>query len=756
MDVPEFFKSGLEFHKYALSKDFKQKTLKDRLDNFKNNRKQTRNNTICNNRKIDKNMTPYKTPEPKMGKVNQKNSSNKVNTSLFQNSHPKGSRFEMLQKWKLEKEKRIVQERSKMKPIFKVCHVQDKIGLPDLDKVNNEIKGKPIKKNPTPLKSRFAPANHEFRPPTNIKPIYIDKNRPPSTRLTRQTVIKKEEATKRKLDFNKDFVTNALPVKHNTRNKVASMVNLRKSVSENNLAKTKVTPKKGKGVQHTKKAEMPKSNTKVTTPPKKARGRPKKNPVEIKVEKAPEIKTTNTIKTPKSAIKTQQKLPKIETTRTPKSAIKTQQKIEKTPKTETANTIKTPKSGSKTTKNFEKTPKNSTRTQKNIKKAPCGNNWDVEYNGESSEEKSSIPSTSTIDSNNLEKFTTPEKQENDAFPVYVSPFVTVSRGKNSARKEYQIRNSMSKSLSESPTFENKDVSKHTSPKAGAEYFSRKLEREINRIERVCNEWESYKEESDIPSEALDMIDVAIGQSRLLIAKKFQQFRGLVEQCRTCEYAEKPITCKDLHGFWDMIYMQVEDLDKRFSNLRMLRGNNWEELMPEIKAAVIPVAKRGRPASKKTKASSGLRELIKAQRSKKRDVESGGSDEGKTFDGGYFCVKSPVRGCPGSAKRMSLRMSVLASEAKKRGSSPGLAMMRLSQAIKCGDGLTPGKSILKPEGAKSAKKSVLFKEDLPRISVSKAVLFRDDSSDDSNDENDANRSNLSGPSATRKSSRLNKV
>ena len=51
------------------------------------------------------------------------------------------------------------------------------------------------------------------------------------------------------------------------------------------------------------------------------------------------------------------------------------------------------------------------------------------------------------------------------------------------------------------------------------------------------------------------IRTTIGQAELLMAERFKQFAGLVEQC---EYGtgEKEITTGDLHGFWDMVYFQV--------------------------------------------------------------------------------------------------------------------------------------------------------------------------------------------------------
>lgn len=64
-----------------------------------------------------------------------------------------------------------------------------------------------------------------------------------------------------------------------------------------------------------------------------------------------------------------------------------------------------------------------------------------------------------------------------------------------------------------------------------------------------------QDEQNPPEEACDMINVAIGQSQLLLNKKFKQFRDLIKSCENGD-SEQIITCEDLHGYWDTAYMQV--------------------------------------------------------------------------------------------------------------------------------------------------------------------------------------------------------
>lgn len=47
----------------------------------------------------------------------------------------------------------------------------------------------------------------------------------------------------------------------------------------------------------------------------------------------------------------------------------------------------------------------------------------------------------------------------------------------------------------------------------------------------------------------------VGQGQLLVAQRFKQFRGLVDNCEF-KQGEKETTCTDIQGFWEMIYFQV--------------------------------------------------------------------------------------------------------------------------------------------------------------------------------------------------------
>ncbi|XP_012140362.2 uncharacterized protein LOC100880148 [Megachile rotundata] len=183
---------------------------------------------------------------------------------------------------------------------------------------------------------------------------------------------------------------------------------------------------------------------------------------------------------------------------------------------------------------------------------------------------------------------TPYDSEN--VPVFL-PYVVSSRGKINARKEEQIRRGFSFSHSRDDDIPTKDTIKKClnisveEEKRTAQYFQFLLNREIDRLNELCTKWTDIKEDVTTTEDGQYEINQAIGQTNLLISKKFERFRGLVADCETGK-GEMLVTCKDLQGFWDMMYMEVKNCDTRFEKLEKLRSRNWvEEQTPATK--IVP-------------------------------------------------------------------------------------------------------------------------------------------------------------------------
>ena len=140
----------------------------------------------------------------------------------------------------------------------------------------------------------------------------------------------------------------------------------------------------------------------------------------------------------------------------------------------------------------------------------------------------------------------------------------MSRGKVSSRKEKEKRNSIY--LQEAPTT---PVEVRRTLEA-VRYFRKLLEDETTRLLSLCDKWLIDKTENLerlLETGADGMIDVTIGQAKLLTSKKFVQFKGLIDRCEAgatgvgaiaCDGSEdtKPVNAVDLEGFWSMLGIQA--------------------------------------------------------------------------------------------------------------------------------------------------------------------------------------------------------
>ncbi|KJE97676.1 hypothetical protein CAOG_007783 [Capsaspora owczarzaki ATCC 30864] len=101
----------------------------------------------------------------------------------------------------------------------------------------------------------------------------------------------------------------------------------------------------------------------------------------------------------------------------------------------------------------------------------------------------------------------------------------------------------------------------------------------NKLAAHCAEWEAYRaEHPELTDDSLGSIIAAIGQANLLMNKRFPQYAGLC-QASIDQSGELKTHASDLAGFWEVIYIQVENIYDRFEQLVKLRDNNWQELEP---------------------------------------------------------------------------------------------------------------------------------------------------------------------------------
>uniref|UniRef100_A0A0A1X9H1 Guanylate kinase-associated protein mars n=1 Tax=Zeugodacus cucurbitae TaxID=28588 RepID=A0A0A1X9H1_ZEUCU len=301
---------------------------------------------------------------------------------------------------------------------------------------------------------------------------------------------------------------------------------------------------------------------------------------------------------------------------------------------------------------------------------------------------------------------TPPIAETERPLNYISSFVSVSRGKVSARKEREKRDSIylpstEDTLVSTTLTKTEETNKPETPgKSSAvtpvsiearrileavRYFRLQLQNEIERLHASCDQWEEYKLQNLQLLQKTggeDMINVTIGQTKLLTSKKFQQFRGLIDRCesgaRGTAAADdgsedtKLITDVDLEGFWSMLNLQVDNVEKRFENLARWKANNWcdPDDVQEIKQdktkakPKLNKVKKAKAPVKIAKASSGLQAMLRKmhaemRKNKETTVAPVGDKDGVTM------VLTPTR----QRQRRSQSGTPKMGSASERNSTP---------------------------------------------------------------------------------------
>jgi hypothetical protein len=124
------------------------------------------------------------------------------------------------------------------------------------------------------------------------------------------------------------------------------------------------------------------------------------------------------------------------------------------------------------------------------------------------------------------------------------------------------------------------------PTKDGSYFLCLVDSEQHRLQELCHQTEHHllMSEVAVSDEVEGRIRAAIGKANLLMSQKFRQFRELCHKnlCETNDAEPFPTTDGDLAGFWDMVLLQVADVDRLFDDINRLRLNNWQ---PEVTTTI---------------------------------------------------------------------------------------------------------------------------------------------------------------------------
>jgi discs large-associated protein 1 len=110
------------------------------------------------------------------------------------------------------------------------------------------------------------------------------------------------------------------------------------------------------------------------------------------------------------------------------------------------------------------------------------------------------------------------------------------------------------------------------------YFLQVVQAEEDRINSLCAEAELDLNGGMVSDEGTSgRLRATIGKAHLLTTKKFRQFRQLCDKNLTQDADEQfKTTSQDLAGFWDLVVIQIDDVQRMFVEIEALRRNGWKE------------------------------------------------------------------------------------------------------------------------------------------------------------------------------------
>nr|XP_019527103.2 uncharacterized protein LOC109399111 [Aedes albopictus] len=146
------------------------------------------------------------------------------------------------------------------------------------------------------------------------------------------------------------------------------------------------------------------------------------------------------------------------------------------------------------------------------------------------------------------------------------------------------------------------------------FYYNLVEKELKRLQELCDLYKDDLDSEEIDENGKGLIIAAQGQTNILINKKLSKFKELVGHYER-SWADQKVRTDDLDGFWLMVSLDLENLDRRFDELRQLKDNNWQEVVEQPKVKKLKNGggiKKREKKPMKTKAS-GLADLIKKAR-----------------------------------------------------------------------------------------------------------------------------------------------
>ncbi|XP_067121050.1 disks large-associated protein 5-like [Centruroides vittatus] len=204
------------------------------------------------------------------------------------------------------------------------------------------------------------------------------------------------------------------------------------------------------------------------------------------------------------------------------------------------------------------------------------------------------------------------------------------------------------------------------------YFRQLLQNKTDEFQNLCVKWQDILQgQENVSEEVQGQIYLAIGQAQLLINERFSQFSGLIDKCEF-NLDDKLVTCDDLQGFWDMIYIQIADIEKKFELLEKMKENNWQLKTDNESSVNIKNSKKQKKYIPKARSRNNcLQEHILKARKKLMGKENylENKSDMKTFEvPGFFVVNSPMKS-PASFKQYEKVKTPISTSVQNQNKTP---------------------------------------------------------------------------------------
>ncbi|XP_066143048.1 uncharacterized protein [Euwallacea fornicatus] len=207
----------------------------------------------------------------------------------------------------------------------------------------------------------------------------------------------------------------------------------------------------------------------------------------------------------------------------------------------------------------------------------------------------------------------------------VSKRVTVPKLKEESKVNGHVKSEEESVCSELPVIKQNgsvnQVLKEQEPmEKDGHYFLKVLEKQASRLLTLADKADSEISTPHLSEEVIGKIRSASGKARLLVSQKMQQFKGLCTNNINQSVGEVfPTTNQDLQGFWDMVMLQVDQVDNLFKEINRLRENNWKEETPKTVEIMSNGTSKPRKTVSKPKLSAAAEEARKQREEQRKKM-----------------------------------------------------------------------------------------------------------------------------------------